>query len=49
MYPKIPTAHGLRVGTPTGEVMVASHDALLDLRHLPVELSLAARAATVHP
>ena len=29
--------------------MVASHDALLDLRHLPVELSPAARAATVHP
>ena len=29
--------------------MVASHDMLLDLRHLPVELSPAARAATVHP
>ena len=29
--------------------MVASHDVLLDLRHLPVELSPAAHAATVHP
>ena len=46
---KFPTSNGLRVGTPTGAVMVASHNALLDLKHLPVKLSPAARAATVHP
>ena len=46
---KTPTHNGLRVGTPTGAVMVASHDALLDLKHLPVQLTPAARAATVHP
>ena len=46
---KTPTTTGLRVGTPTGAVMVASHDALLDLKHLSVHLPPAARAATVHP
>jgi hypothetical protein len=47
---KIPTTHGLRVGIPSnGHIMQASHNAALDLQHLPIQLSSNARAASVQP
>ena len=46
---KNPTTNGLRVGIPNGQVMQASHNTLLDLQHLPVQLNKQARIASVQP
>jgi hypothetical protein len=46
---KQPTENGLRVGIPNGEVMTATHNAELDLRHLPIHLNSRARATSVLP
>jgi hypothetical protein len=46
---KVPTSTGLRVGIPNGQIMQASHNATLDLRHLPIQLNKQARQASVQP
>jgi hypothetical protein len=46
---KTATTNGLRVGIPNGQIMQASHNALLNLQHLPINLSSSARKATVQP
>ena len=46
---KVSTNNGLRVGIPNGQIMTASHNANLDLRHLPIQLNSRARAASVQP
>ena len=46
---KVPTTHGLRVGIPNGQIMQASHNATLDLQHLPIQLSSRAREVSVQP
>jgi hypothetical protein len=46
---KVPTSRGLRVGIPNGQIMQATHNATLDLRHLPIPLNPHARSASVQP
>jgi hypothetical protein len=49
MFRKNATSHGLRVGIPSGKIKQASHNATLNLQHLPIHLSRATRKATVQP
>jgi hypothetical protein len=46
---KVPTKHGLHVGIPNGQTMQASHNAPLDLRHLPITPNRYAQQASVQP
>jgi hypothetical protein len=46
---KVSTNNGLRVSIPNGQIMKASHNAKLDLRHLPIQLNNRAREASVQP
>jgi hypothetical protein len=46
---KVSTNKGLRVSIPNGQIMKASHNAKLDLRHLPIQLNNSAREASVQP
>ena len=46
---KISTTNGLRVGIANGQIIQASHNAKLDLHHLPLKLSSRARQTSVQP
>ena len=46
---KIPTTNGLRVGIPNGQTMQATHNATLDLQHLPIPTNRSAQQASVQP
>jgi hypothetical protein len=48
-HTKTPTTHGVRVSIANGQVMTATHNAILSPPHLPVQLNSSDCKASVHP